>query len=117
MIPVLEIFEDAIAAERRARRERQKARRITSIHAEDDGINVCFHTNEALIIQYEDYCKWYNDVSKDCSHFKPMNPEQINDWSLDHEDVLLYVRWELGYLGAFLPIEETAPFRNEDYVE
>lgn len=113
-ILVMQMVDNAILAEKRARREREQPRRITSIHAEGDGINICFHTGDTVIIELWDWCNWYNEVSKDNRTFRPITPEDITDLSLDAEDVLLYLRWELGLFGAFLPIEEEV-FRNEDY--
>ena len=103
---IFKSFGDAYEIQKAIAKERQKPRRITSIHTEEDGINVSFHTGEHEIIPYDDYCVWFNDVSKNRLFFRKLRPEELTDLNIDHEEILLYLRWELGYFGVYLPIEE-----------
>lgn len=115
-ILVMEIFEAAKEAAERNILDFKKDRVIETINVEGDGINVIFHTGELEIIDFNDWCAWYNDVTKHTRNYKVIRPEDVTQWSVDPEMVLLYVRWELNYWGARLEdIEDD--LRNEDYVE
>lgn len=90
---------------------------IDKFYADHETIVVDFHgKHDSIVIDTSDYVEWFNDVSKDRVRFKPLDIGDIDEWSLTIEDLMLYLRWELGLHGVFFSNEGEC-LRNEDYPE
>lgn len=110
----MELFQAAKEVAERKLVDMKRTRWIESINVEGDGINVSFRSGEHEVIEFDDWCIWHNDVTKATSNYKYIKPDDVTQWSIDPEMVLLYVRWQLNYWGACLE-EIEGDLRNEDY--
>ena len=75
-------------------KEQNRQRVIWNINFDEDEITVQMEDGEEIFIPTESFCEYYNDITRDSK--PPISPEVIGV-GFHHEEVRLYLKFELGY--------------------